>query len=123
MTPNPAMQVYPFYHTQVSRLLTDEVFIEVLSKYLNYIDIFSFDLVIEILENTSMNEYIIKLIKSKQLFYRSIYSLESVKLEVLKTYITTYLKIKFIQSSKSFIDIPIFFNQKPDRSLYFCLNY
>lgn len=54
------------------------------------------DLVIELLENTNINEYIIELIKEKQLLYKLIYALRLVELEILKTYIKTYLKIRFI---------------------------
>lgn len=57
---------------------------------------FSFNLVMELPENTSINEYAIELKKSKQLPYRPIYSLKLVELETLKTYIETYLKTRFI---------------------------
>ena len=48
-----------------------------------------------------MNDYIIKLEKSKQPFFRPIYSLRLVELEILKTYIKTNLTNSFIQFSKS----------------------
>lgn len=66
-----------------------------------------------------MNKYAIELVESKQLFYKPIYNLIPIKLEILKTYIRIYLKAKFIYTSKSHIDALIFFEQKPVRK--FCI--
>ncbi len=68
----------------------------------------------ELLENTSMNEYTIKLIEDKQLPYGPIYSLRLVELEILKTYIEIQLKTRFIWPFKSLVGIFILFNQKLD---------
>lgn len=51
---------------------------------------------IKLSKNTSINEHTIKLVEGKQPPYRPIYSLKLVELEILKTYIKTYLKIGFI---------------------------
>lgn len=64
-----------------------------------------------------MNKHVIKLVEDKQLSYRPINSLESIKLEILKTYTKTYLKTEFIQHFKFLVSIPIFFYQKSDKSL------
>lgn len=90
---------------------------------MDYISIFSFDLIIGSSKNIDINKYAIKLVKDKQLSYRLIYSQKPVKLEILKTYIKIKLKIRFIQSFKSSIKVSIFFNQKLDRKLYLCINY
>lgn len=66
-----------------------------------------------------MNEYAIELLEKKQSPYGPIYALSPVKLETLKAYIETYLKIGFIWSSKFLKDIFIFFDKKFDNS--FCL--
>ncbi len=50
----------------------------------------------ELLENTNMNEHVIKLLKGKQLPYGPIYSLGLMEVETLKTYIETHLKTGFI---------------------------
>ncbi len=50
----------------------------------------------ELLENTGMNAYAIKLIEGKQPPYGPIYTLSLVELETLKTYIETNLKTGFI---------------------------
>lgn len=80
-------------------------------KNFDYNDIFSFDQVIELFKNISINKYIIKLVEDKQLPYKSIYTLNIVKLEILKTYIKTYLKTRFIQSFKSLISAFILFDR------------
>lgn len=61
--------------------------------------------------------------KDKQSSYRLIYSLGPVELEILKTYIETYLKTRFIRPSKSPAETPILFEKKPDVSLYLCIDY
>ena len=45
------------------------------------------------------------------------------KLETLKTYIKTHLKIGFIRPSKSPAGALILFNKKPDGSLCLCVDY
>ena len=92
-------------------------------EYWDYANVFMFDLVIELPENTGMNEHVIKLIEDKQLFYGPIYWLRPVKLETLKTYIETYLKTGFIQLFKSPASALILFDRKPDGSIRLCVNY
>lgn len=70
-----------------------------------------------------MNKYAMKLIEGKQLLYGPIYTLSPVELEILKAYIETYLKTRFIQPSKYSTGAPIIFNKKPDGSLYLCIDY
>lgn len=117
------MQVRSLSQAHVSLLLADKALIKVASEYLNYVDIFLFDLIMEQSKNTSMNEHTIELIEGKQPPYGPIYRLEPVKLETLKTYIKTYLKTGFIQPSKFLVSVPIFFNQKSNGSLYLYIDY
>ncbi len=77
----------------------------------------------ELPENTGINEYAIKLIERKQPPFRSIYALNLVELETLKTYIKTYLTSEFIRPSKSRARTPILFNKKPDGSLHLYVDY
>ena len=70
-----------------------------------------------------MNEHAIELEKDKQPPFGPIYSLGSVELEMLKTYIETNLANGFIWPSKSLAGAPIFFNQKPNGSLRFYVDY
>lgn len=60
---------------------------------------------------------------SKFLFYNLIYSLELVKLKIIKTYIETKLTNDFIPLSKFSAKISIFFVMKLDRSFSLCINY
>ena len=104
-------------------MLADKALIEVPPKYLDYADVFLFDLVIELPENTNMNEYTIELVEGKQPPYGPIYSLRPVKLETLKTYIETHLKTGFIQPTKSLAGAPILLDKKADGSLRLYVNY
>ena len=81
---------------QILALIQDEAPIKVPPKYADYADIFSFDLAIELPENTDINEHAIELQDGKQLPYGPIYSLGQVELETLKTYIKTHLETGFI---------------------------
>ena len=77
----------------------------------------------ELSKNTSINKHGIKLVEGKQPLYRLTYSLRTVELETLKTYIKTQLKTGFIQSFISPASALIFFNPKLDGSLRLYINY
>ena len=66
----------------------------------------------ELLEYIKINDHIIKLKKNKQLSFRLTYSLELIKLEILKNYIKIKLANNFISLFKSFIKIFILINEK-----------
>lgn len=70
-----------------------------------------------------INKHAIKLIKDKQLFYRSIYSLSLVKLKTFKTYIKTNLANRFIWSFKFTTNASIFFIYRLNNNFYLCINY
>ena len=92
------MKMHPSQAAQIAALKWDEALIKILSEYADYTYVFSFSLVIELLENTGINKHTIELQDDKQLPYGPIYSLGPVKLKILKTYIKTYLKTGFIQT-------------------------
>lgn len=96
---------------------------EVLAEYFDYAIIFSFDMVMELLENKDIKENAIKLIEEKYPRYGLIYTLGAVQLETLKDYFKTYPKSGFIKSSKSPVDTCILFDNKPDSSLCLCIDY
>ena len=91
-------------------LLFDEASATVPTKYFNYSNIFLVENVTKLLEHIKINDFIIELEKSKQLCFRPIYNLESVKLETLKIYIKTNLANNFIRSFKSSVGAFIFFD-------------
>ncbi len=118
-----ATTIHPSRAAQIAALKWDNAPTEIPAEYSDYIDIFSSELVMELLENTGMNEHAIKLIDDKQPPYGPIYTLRSVELETLKAYIETYLRTGFIRPSKSPADALILFDKKPNGSLRLYVDY
>ena len=94
---------------QVASLLTKKV--RILDKYSDFADVFSELKALVLPKRTKLNKYVIDLEDGKQPPYRPIYSLGSVKLETMKTYIKTHLKTGFIWPSKSLAGTPILFDK------------
>ena len=88
--------IHPSQKSQILALIQNEAPTKVPPKYVDYADFFFFELMMELIENISINKHVIKLQKNKQLPYRSIYNLGPVELETLKSYIKTHLKTEFI---------------------------
>ena len=101
-------------------LLFDKAPTEVPAEYFDYSNVFSVGNIAELVNNTRMNKYAIKLEKNKQPFFGLFYSL---KLETLKTYIKINLANGFIRSFKFPIGALILFDKKPDKSLCLCIDY
>ena len=74
-------------------------------------------------ENIGMKKHAIELEEDKQPPFEPIYNLGPMELETLKTYIETNLANGFIRPSKSPVEALILFDQKPDRSVRFCVDY
>lgn len=70
----------------------------------------------ELLKNIGIDEHTIKLLKNMQPLYGPIYALRLVELEILKTYIETYLKTRLIQPFKSLTSTSILFDKKSNKS-------
>ena len=77
----------------------------------------------EFFKYIKVNNYVIKLEKNKQPLFKSIYSLKSIELKIIKTYIKTNIANSFIQSSKFFIKVSILFNKKPNTSPHLYIDY
>ena len=90
------MPVHSKKQAQVGALLFDKAFTEVPVEYSDYNNIFLTENAAELPENTRMNEHAIELEEGKQPPFGLIYSLGSVELETLKTYIKTNLANGFI---------------------------
>lgn len=101
--------IYPSHQAQITSLKVNKVLTAILSKYANFVDNFSPDLVIELPKYTEIKDYTIELVDNTQPFYNPIYSLGLVKLETLETYIKTNLANNFIKPLKFPISIGIFF--------------
>lgn len=70
-------------------------------KYMEFANIFSLDLVTQILKYTEINNYTITLIGNQQSFYRLIFSSILVKREIIKIYISTHSENNFIRAFES----------------------
>lgn len=81
---------------QVTALIIDKIFTTILVEYSYYSNIFLAKNVAKLLEQIKINEYAIELEKGKWPYFGLIYSLESVKLEILKIYIKTNSANSFI---------------------------
>lgn len=73
-----------------------KIFKSILAKYLDFVDIFLEELAMKLLKYLCITKYTIDLEVDNQLLYKLIYSLELVKLKILKTYIKTNLANSFI---------------------------
>ena len=93
------------------------------AKYSDFADVFSSDLASELPKHTGINNPAIESVNGQQPPQRPIYSLEPVKLEILKAYIEINLANDFIRPSKSSADAPILFDRKSDGSFRLCVNY
>lgn len=115
--------VYLFWRPLIALLLIDKARIELARKYGKYIDIFFQKTIAKLPEHTRINYYSINLKKNKQLHYKSIYSLEIVGLETLKTFIKLILRNKFIKLFKSSAKAFILFVKKLDGLLRLYIDY
>lgn len=83
--------------------------VTILTKYLDFLDIFSKKSTVELFKYFDINKHLINSKLNKQLSYNSIYNLKLVELKTVKTYIKTNLANNFIYLSKSFVGAPILF--------------
>ena len=95
----------------------------ILAKYSNYTIIFLAKNTMKLQKNIGINEHTIKLKKDNQPIFEPIYSLNLIELKILKIYIKINLANNFIRLFKYPTGIPILFDRKLDKSLYFCMDY
>ena len=114
------ISIHPAWKVQIALLMAKEV--TILAEYADFADVFSKKSAKILPKRTSINKHAIKLVDDKQPPYGPIYSLDPVELKTLKSYIETNLANGFIQPSKSPASAPIFFVQKPNGSLRFCVD-
>ena len=108
---------------QISGSIAKKVPTKVINAYVNFADVFLWDLAFEFRKYTGINDRIITLVNGQQPLYVPIYSLELVKLETLKVYIETNLAIMFIRLSKFPVGAPILFDQKSNGFIRLCVDY
>ena len=95
-TPLASLNVYPFREPQISGLSAEKAPTRVPAKYSDFADVFSPDLATKLPEHTEIKTHAIDLEEGKQPPYGPIYSLGSVELETLKTYIKSNFANGFI---------------------------
>ncbi len=108
--------------SQITYLKTNEILIEVSSKYAHFADTFLPKLAIKLFKHPGINNHTIELINNLQLLYNPIYSLGLIKLEILKVHIKNNPANSCIRSSKFPTEALILFNKKLDKSLRLCIN-
>ena len=97
--------------------------VKILTKYLDFSDVFSKEKVLILSEAIKLNQHVIELYEGQQPLYEPIYSLGLVELKTLKTYIKTNLVNNFIWSLKPPAGTLIFFIRKPNGSLCLYVDY
>ncbi len=108
---------------QIAHLKADEAPSKVPSKYANFADVLFLKFAAKLPKHTEINNPTIELVDDWQSLYSPIYSLELIKLEILKTYIQNNLANSFIRPFKSPIGVLILFDKKPDGSLRLYVDY
>ena len=108
------MSIHPAQEAQTDFFIAKKV--NVPAEYLDFANVFSKKSAEMLPKRTKINKHAIKLKDGKQPSYRPIYSLGSVELETLKTYIKTNLANGFIWPLKSPTGAPIVFVYKPNSS-------
>lgn len=108
---------------QIALLIQDKAPTAVLFKYTNFTNIFSLGVAIKLPEYIRVNNHPINLLKDHLPPYGSIYSLEPIELETLKTYIKIRLANNFIKSFKSITIALMLIMHKSNKNLQLCVNY
>ena len=122
-SPSQKDDVYPSRRVYIAALVANEAPTSIPTEYYDFADVFSPELTSELPEHTRINDHAIKLVDNWQPPYGPIYSIGSIELETLKTYIENNLKNGFIRLSKSPARAAIFFDKKSDSSLRLCVDY
>ena len=120
--PVASLDIYPSRRLQISGLIAEEAPTKVPADYSDFANVFSPDLTSELPKHTGINNHAIELVEDQQPPYGPIYSLGSVELETLKTYIETNLANGFIRPSKSPAGALILFDLKSDSFFGLCVD-
>ena len=93
------------------------------AEYSDFSNVFSLNSMLQLPEQTGINDHPIDLLDNKQPPYSPIYSLGPVELEMLKSYIEANLASGFIRSSKPPAGTVILFVRRKDDSFRLCVDY
>ena len=90
------LDFHPSRRLQISGLIAKKTPTKIFDEYVDFADVFFSDLTSKLFDHIRINNNAIKLVDGQQLPYGPIYSLEPIKLEILKAYSETNLANKFI---------------------------
>ena len=116
-----SMLIHSTKEAKIALLVAEEV--KIPTKYSDFLDVFWKEKAWILLNATKLNQHTIELQDNQKPFYRLIYSLSLVELEILKIYIETNFTNKFIGPSKSVLVTFILFVKKPDGSFRLYIDY
>ena len=108
---------------QNTALIADKALVTILVEYPNFEDMFSKKSAVVLSEHTEIDTHTIDLEEDKEPLYRPIYNLDTVELEILKTYIETNLANGFICLLISPTSALILFDKKFDKSHRLYIDY
>lgn len=106
--------IHPFNRAWIMLVKAKKALTLFLSKYIDFIDMFSANIIAQLLKHIGSHNYMIKLIKDQILLYQPIYTLKLVKLNILKILIKINITIGFLKPSKSLINAIMLFEKKSD---------
>ena len=115
--------MHPSKKTQIAYLKANETLTKVLSKYADLANIFLSKLAAKLPKHMKINDLAVELVNNWQLRYGPVYSLGSIELETLNSYIESNLVNSFIRLFKSPTGALIFFDKKPDGSQRLYVDY
>lgn len=84
---------------------------------------FFFNNIARLVNNNTINNYLTKLVNGQKLFYKPIYCLKLVKLEILKSYLKINFTNNFIKFFKFVASTSIIFIRKANNSFWLYVNY
>ena len=102
------LDIYLFRRSQIAK----KALTKILVKYANFVGKFFPNLAFKLPKYIGINNHTIQLVDVQQSSYKPIYSLELVKVKILKVYIETNLANRFIRSFNLLASTLIFFDQK-----------
>lgn len=97
--PSLDLEIYLIHRAQLAVFFAGNAHIVIFFKYADFADVFTSEFVVKLLKYIRINNYLIDLVNGQQLFYKLIWNLEPVQLEILKTYIKINVANGFIRAS------------------------
>ncbi len=116
-------KMHPLKRAQIAYLKANKAFIEIPSKYTDFVDIFLSKLATKLPKYMEINDHFIKFVKGLATSIWSYLQLGVSRIRNIKGLYQKHLDNGFIWPSKSVARVPISFEKKPDGSLRLSVNY